>query len=277
MDWHILMTLPLLGLTNSWRGVRIGGKVIGGVGGLGASNNPLVQAFDKAKAAGDRDGMEKAARQLNEQRIERNRAKESPKGGGAGFGDGTHAGGLSYEPSVMDAYAKKTGLSMRQVEDRMHAVTDYTGSKYTQIRADQRAGRSNKRANLVEAHLKDSTPYKGEIYRGMSIRPGSTVEDLRRSLESGTTSLNSWTSSNAPATGFVAKQYMQGDGRTPVLLRAKNKTGASVRELSAFDLEDEVLVGRGARYRVTGQSTQTFRNPITDANFQATVLDLEEL
>lgn len=70
---------------------------------------------------------------------------------------------------------------------------------------------------------------------------------------------------------------MQRDGRTPVLLRAKNKTGASVRELSAFELEDEVLVGRGARYRVTGQSTQTFRNPITDANFQATVLDLEEL
>ena len=56
---------------------------MGDVGGLGASNNPLVQAFDKAKAAGDRESMEKAARQLNEQRLERNRAeskKDAPSG-----------------------------------------------------------------------------------------------------------------------------------------------------------------------------------------------------
>jgi hypothetical protein len=278
MDWHILTMLPLLGLQATWRGVRIGGQVVGDVGGFGASNNPLVQAFDKAKAAGDREGMEKAARQLNEQRMERKRAKESPNGGGAGFGDGTHAGGLSFEPSVMDAYAKKTGLSMQQVEDRAYAVRSYTATAYTQIRADQRAGKPNATADLIESHLKDSTPYKGEIYRGMSIRPGSTVEDLRRSLESGTTSLNSWTSSNAPATGFLAQQSRKSaDGRTPVLLRAKNKTGASIRELSSFELESEVLVGRGARYRVTKQSTQTFQDPVKDSNFQAIVLDLEEL
>ena len=77
MDWHILTMLPLLGLTGTWRGVRIGGQVVGDVGGFGASNNPLVQAFDKAKAAGDREGMERAARQLNEQRMERNRAKSN--------------------------------------------------------------------------------------------------------------------------------------------------------------------------------------------------------
>lgn len=75
MDWHILTMIPLVGLTAGWRGVRIGGKTLGMGGGLGSSNSPLVQAFDKAKAEGDRAAMERIARQMNEARLKQKQGK----------------------------------------------------------------------------------------------------------------------------------------------------------------------------------------------------------
>lgn len=80
MDIHGLMGfIPLLGLTGGWRGVKIGGQTLGMGGGLGTSNDPLVQAFDKAKAEEDRTRMENIARQMNELRLKENEAKAAKK------------------------------------------------------------------------------------------------------------------------------------------------------------------------------------------------------
>lgn len=82
MDIHGLMGfIPLLGLTGGWRGVKIGGQPLGMGGGLGTSKDPLVQAFDKAKAEQDRASMENIARQMNELRLKENEAKAAKKQG----------------------------------------------------------------------------------------------------------------------------------------------------------------------------------------------------
>ena len=120
MDLHILTMLPLLGLTTSWRGVRIGGKIIGGVGGLGGSSNPAVQAFDKAKAAGDREGMEKAARQLNEQRMEQNRASASKPISAQTRQPKTDAQRLAQSDRIVETARRR----ISNLEDRISGVQD---------------------------------------------------------------------------------------------------------------------------------------------------------
>ncbi len=109
MDIHGLTTfLPLLGLTAGWRGVRIGGKTLGMGGGLGSSNSSLVQAFDKAKAEGDRAAMERIAKQMNETRLKQKQAKAPVKTGAARLSN-DRAG--QYDPNVNLSLEQRTNLA----------------------------------------------------------------------------------------------------------------------------------------------------------------------
>ena len=198
MDWHILTMLPLLGLTNSWRGVRIGGKVIGGVGGLGASNNPAVQAFDKAKAAGDREGMERAARQLNEQRMERSRGeakpvakekatpakKSAPAGGGMAKSIETVAG-QSFTPPGKNASLDEVVRSSRVLDNVDTRTIDTLWAGMRERGLSPTADSSKIRYNEYFRRMNNRIDKSASIIREMESAPKplrrELMADLRRS------------------------------------------------------------------------------------------------
>ncbi len=157
MDWHILTMIPLVGLTAGWRGVRIGGKTLGMGGGLGSSNSPLVQAFDKAKAEGDRAAMERIAKQMNETRLKQNEAKASAKTGSSA--GATRRRTLQERIAKGDRVVEAAQRRLSNLDKKMESVSD-------QIRVVEQAIREGKQVvetNRVAKRKSNPTPAAGGL------------------------------------------------------------------------------------------------------------------
>lgn len=192
------------------------------------------------------------------------------------YGNGDHDSSPDKDdPRSAIDYAKQVGITPAQARARFKAVKSFTGdNSYSKVRADQRAGRKNKQADLIEDFIKSSTPYKGTIERGIALRPGQTMDGLRKRLTTGTGAIASWTSDPFISEMYAQKHMMLGRENV-VILRAKNKSGASVRNLSEYTGENEVTVGKGAKYRITKEGQRTISyGPMSTT---ATVIELEEI
>lgn len=265
--FHFLIGSGVKGMKTS------GGNMIGGK--LSGSE---TEAFEKARKDGDRRAMEAIIQKAHDRRLEEKGTTKLDTKSGPRFGNGDHESSPSFDQDSVNAYAKKVGITPEQAKARFKAVnlfTAETGREYEKIRAAQKAGRPNANADMIEAHIKSSTPFKGSIERGMALRPGETIGDLRKALSSGTSSLNSWTSNPDTSRGYLTKQALLGR-ETIVLLRGRNRTGASVRNISDFKGEDEVLVGKGAKYKVLKESSENM-NLFGATPTRVTILDIEEI
>lgn len=148
MDWHILTTIPLLGLTSGWRGVRVGGKTLGMGGGLGSSNSPLVQAFDKAKADGDRAAMGRIAQQMNETRLKQKQAGSTaePK--------------MSVDPKTGEVTLDYSGMTAQQVK-----AYEAKMQKAAQRTVDDLGGETRR---MGQMNLMESIQYSREQLKKLS-------------------------------------------------------------------------------------------------------------
>lgn len=188
------------------------------------------------------------------------------------FGDGTHEGGLTRDPDSVSKYAQAVGISAGEATDRVWAVSGWTRSAYKDIRADQKAGRPNADADLIEAHIRDSAPFAGTIVRGGGLRQGETIADLKKKLENGTSSLASWSSDEKVAKDFASQRSLGGLRDSFVLRVANNTRGVSIQNLSRFPYEKEVIVPSKTRYRVVRESFETGAG-----GGRISILDLEEI
>ncbi|MFM6400682.1 MAG: hypothetical protein ACKPFF_28740, partial [Planktothrix sp.] len=172
------------------------------------------------------------------------------------IGDGTHEG----VPKNAEEYRKmmiKNGnnIDTEESERIIGSVknwSDYSGD----IRHAQKKGQFNQEAEDIEAYIKSSTPYKGEIYRGISF--GSEKEAMdwlkgdKDKILDNQSALASWTSNMGIATNFakdIDGELATSDNevRQPVVIQSKNKTGASILRFSKYPEEEEVVVSKGAR------------------------------
>lgn len=175
------------------------------------------------------------------------------------IGDGTHEG----VPKNAEEYRKmmiKNGnnIDTEESERIIGSVknwSDYSGD----IRHAQKKGQFNQEAEDIEAYIKSSTPYKGEIYRGISF--GSEKEAMdwlkgdKDKILDNQSALASWTSNMGIATNFakdIDGELATSDNevRQPVVIQSKNKTGASILRFSKYPEEEEVVVSKGARHKV---------------------------
>ena len=194
----------------------------------------------------------------------------SSGGGGRSSSGGSstqQAFGTSDHNVVFDAteYARVTGVSVDEALDRFQAIQSFSEENYTEIRQSQRSGNDNKEAQQIEAYLKTAQKYEGDIHRGVALR---SVDDFYRRYgglggEFRESSMNSWSSDRSIATGFSADVA----GRpVQVIFTTRNKSGASIRNKSSAFEESEVLVGKGARYKVSNLSiTQSGKNTVINA------------
>jgi hypothetical protein len=181
---------------------------------------------------------------------------------------GTHSNTIPSDPAKQQAYlnaiAEKKNISPKAM---VKAIQDYSGSDYGDIREAYRELKKQKdetgrvdidteykrQALRIKGYLDEAPKFKGATYRGLSFK---TQDDLNSFLSSMTKeptweldTITSFSSSKKTAKEFDGGEF-------GVLLNVKsNQSGSSIKKLSEYASESEVLTPPGARYAITGKPT----------------------
>ena len=164
----------------------------------------------------------------------------------------------SQPPSFQEQLASQNGVSLDTAYAQVLAVEDFSGSDYSDIRHAQYTGITDsdayKKAQTIEAFIAQSPVWAGgDLYRGIRMKES----DLAQLQVGGTIDMrgmSSWSSKESIATSF-AHTY-GGGSRKSVVFRSKGtKMGTSIKHLSNFSHEDEVLVSGKAKWSIKKIST----------------------
>lgn len=227
---------------------------------------PLTyQNYQDAKEKSQRSRTEKGRNALaSREQSFRDKAREKTKGWQKDkppekvsqpppklIGDGTHRGtprtALEYHEAMADTGQE---ITLEEAERRVKAVKNWTESAYGYIRRSQFEGNPSDEAKRIDRFVKSLTPFKGGIYRGITVPNG---DDFLKELEGNGGNLeqsahSSWSSSKKIAEQFAYKALYRSQ---PVLIHSTtNRTGVSIRKMSKHPFEDEVLVPSGAKHKV---------------------------
>lgn len=161
-------------------------------------------------------------------------------------------------PKTLEDTAKYLGVSVQEAKDMYGAVKDFSGTSYSLMRAAQRGEKVDAKykrlAEQAEGYIKNAPKWGGGVtYRGISL-PASVVQSLK---VGGTFDVNlgtaSWSTSEGTARNF-AKAYK--DNKSVVFVSQTQNKGTSIKHISYYSNESEVLVSKNAKYTVTNISTK---------------------
>jgi len=99
----------------------------------------------------------------------------------------------------------------------------------------------------IEAALNRAKPYKGTVWRGMYNLPDGTYQRFLNAKEISWNALSSSSKNPLQVEGFA-----RSSGNN-LIFRIKNKSGIDITNVAGQTDEAEVLLRKGARYRVTGK------------------------
>jgi hypothetical protein len=170
------------------------------------------------------------------------------------LGDGTHEGTPKNAQEYSDMMAKKgQKIGIQDAEGVIESVKEWSENAY-EIREDQKNGRSSKDADNLDLFIKQSTPFPGEISRGLKF---DSEEELNKFVKGEDGILGnqnahaSWTSNYEKAKDFAGMNLSSVKKTYPVIVKAPNKSGVSIRNLSTFGQgEDEVVVSKNTRHKI---------------------------
>jgi polyhydroxyalkanoate synthesis regulator phasin len=178
------------------------------------------------------------------------------------IGDGTQKAVPRNAQEYYDTMAKKgKNITLEDAERTVKSLKGWTGGDSTEIRSDQQKGIFNKASEDIDDFIKNSTPYKGKISRGLAFE--STEKAMQWLNETpGVLKQNahaSWTSDYNTAFRYSQAAYeldpnwkKYSTGTQPVIITvAKNKTGVPVQNLSLHFNEAEVIVPKGVQHKIT--------------------------
>lgn len=175
-------------------------------------------------------------------------------------GDGTHDGAPKNAQEYYDAVTK-TGkqITLKEAQDTANTIKYWTGKGSSEIREDQKNGRENKQADQIDEFIKNSTPYKGEIYRGITFSSEDEAMKWAKGDKDGIvgnqSAHSSWTSDIAIAAHFTELDF-SGEKSTQVIIKSTNKSGASIRNLSVFGKPEAGKLGRDEKEVVVSKNTR---------------------
>ncbi len=160
-------------------------------------------------------------------------------------------------PSSHEEYYKALKEAGVNISEKEAAATTTAIYKWTRssndIRADQKAGEENEDANRISNYVRNSTPYKGEVYRGIHFETKEEALSWTKGDKDGILDNQnahaSWSSSLKTAEEFSDDFFIE-EKRYPVVIKSINKSGASIKNLSNIKEEDEVMVLKDTRHRV---------------------------
>ena len=149
------------------------------------------------------------------------------------------------------------GIDKATADRYVGGLNAFTGSDYWDMR---RAIYTNnfmseyyEKAVAVEDFIKASPKWAGgTVYRGIHVDEGFDVSKYKKGAVIDMMGMSSWTSSSEVAEDFAA------GGKHIIFVNTskKSKNGTSVKRLSKFKTEQEVLFSNEARWKVDSQETQ---------------------
>ena len=165
-------------------------------------------------------------------------------------------GGAYSYPSAVNFTAELLGVDREDALKYNEAVYEWTDGSYADIREVQRGLGGNavvtERAALLEEYIAKAPKWGGGMtYRGVESKMLPQVGDVIDMRGS-----SSWSSSLGEAQYF---SYVDANGNNagkfPIIFQSKTQRhGTSVKHLAEYSSEDEVVVSKNAKYRVTGVS-----------------------
>lgn len=183
--------------------------------------------------------------------------------------------------------------ALAKAKPPIEALKRYTGQSYRDMRAEQfrQAKRAGKKlsafeeaqvkifkedkglansANSIESFLKRGPKYKGEVYRTL-VTDKEGLDDLLAGYKEGREMLamESWTADSG-------LDFAEGKGQR-VFLRTRNKKGVDISAVSEYEKEDEVLMPKGVRYRLTGVKKEEISPAATKEGLFNWTVDLEQI
>ena len=166
----------------------------------------------------------------------------------------------------VSAIQKLTGLSESEAKSSIKAIEDYSTikgysiSNYASIRDVQQGkfkvdGRDLTKPEIskikssikaIDQYVKKMPAFDGVIHRGISFESKEEQSSFLSKISKGYSldAMSSFSSSKATAKGFAESSSFG------ILFVVKNKSGASIRNLSEIKAEDEVLVPKGVKYKI---------------------------
>jgi hypothetical protein len=199
-------------------------------------------------------------------------ASSGSAGGGKGAARRTqkeHPDPWHEPPSLGEQLANQNGVDIAEAQAQVYAVEDFSGSDYRDIRYAQYIGITTsdayKKAQTIETFIEQSPTWDGgDLYRGIRMK----ADDVAQLQVGGTIDMrgmSSWSSKESVATSF-AHTYGGGSRKSVIFRTSGTKKGTSIRHLSQYSHEDEVLV--------SGKATWTIKNIRT--SFGVTYVDVIE-
>ena len=137
------------------------------------------------------------------------------------------------------------------------AVSDYSYGDYSKIRSYQSTGepKSMKTTakNLEDFIAKSPKWDGGTIYRGITVdnaTASTIIAGVKAGKKFGMKGASSWTSDEYAANNFAKDNGK--NGQVGIIFKTNGaKQGTSIKHLSAYPGEDEVLVSNKARWKAT--------------------------
>ena len=164
-----------------------------------------------------------------------------------------------------DFKAVGKNLDSEEARKYINAIYRYTGDDYRDIRraqlAELKEGKPfedaylKEKIALIDEYIASAPLYPENVplYRGFGSRSIENLQAFEEAYINGEPitmyGISSWTSVKETAFEFIS-----GKDHVAIFELVSNKTGVSIKHLSAFPGENEVLFGTGAKYRIIGKS-----------------------
>lgn len=179
------------------------------------------------------------------------------------IGDGTQESSPVNAQEYYEMMIKKgNNISKEEAEETIKSIKEWKEGSDV-IRGDQQQGKPNKDADNIDKFIKNSTPYKGMIARGIVFNSREEVMNWIKGDENGILGNQgahaSWSSDFQVASDFAGVAYKTdpfwkeySPYTYPVIIIAKNKTGVPIQKTGdgINDDDAEVIVSKNTRHRI---------------------------
>jgi hypothetical protein len=179
-------------------------------------------------------------------------------------------------PQVASVQKAVDNLGLGRVKDGVKDIRNFTGTDYTKIRAAQRGqvprdydymsdknkqkmiDEYKKTADNIEAVLGYMQKPQVPKMRGVAADDTKLANLVHLAKTGGSMkelSMNSWSTNSRTPQNFAQDGVDSGYGKNHVIFRTLNKKGASIKEMSGIQSEDEILTPANTSYRFSGYNT----------------------
>lgn len=156
-----------------------------------------------------------------------------------------------------NAVMKDTGVDRQTAAKMVESVRRFSGFEYSDIRSYQATGHPpgfKDVADSIEDFIAKSPKWEGgTLYRGIDIDKATAktlIAGMKKGKAISQNGMSSWSSSESVARSFATAD-VSWEGASIIFKTSSAKSGTSIRHLSKFPREDEVLVSSTAKWKAT--------------------------